>query len=98
MIEWEEATGPDEFLAMLSDTPWRAPDAIVARPGGSGYTLRLSEDTYPNDPNVRRFSVTIPAESVEGGPFEVHEVRSEERRVGKGWSAGRGREPRQRSN
>ena len=74
MIEWEEATGPDEFLAMLSDTPWRAPDAIVARPGGSGYTLRLSEDTYPNDPNVRRFSVTIPAEAVEGGPFEVHEV------------------------
>lgn len=74
MRRWEEASGPAELHAMLTSTPWRAPDAIVARDTGSGYTLRLSEDTYPNDPNVRRFGVTIPADAVDGPPFEVHDV------------------------
>ncbi|WP_033443964.1 arabinofuranosyltransferase [Dietzia alimentaria] len=74
MVGWEEATSGEELFAMMSDTPWRGPDAIVARSSGDGYTLRLAEDTYPNDPNVRRFGVTIPAEAVEGPHFEVHDV------------------------
>ena len=74
MIGWEDATSGDELYALIEDTPWRRPDAIVARPSGSGYALRLAEDTYPNDPNVRRFGVTIPAEAVTGPHFEVHEV------------------------
>lgn len=74
MIEWEDADSPAELAEMMADTPWRGPDAIVARPTGSGYTLRLAEDAYPNDPNVRRFGVTIPAEAVDGPPFEVHDV------------------------
>ena len=74
MVDWEEATSGEELFAMMSDTPWRRPDAIVARSSGDGYTLRLAEDTYPNDPNVRRFGVTIPAEAVEGPHFEVHDV------------------------
>ncbi|MBB1042745.1 MULTISPECIES: arabinofuranosyltransferase, partial [unclassified Dietzia] len=74
MIGWEDATSGDELYAMMNDTPWRRPDAVVARPSGSGYALRLAEDTYPNDPNVRRLGVTIPAEAVEGPHFEVHDV------------------------
>lgn len=74
MAEWEEASSPEEFRELLSSTSWRAPDAIVARSTGSGYSLRLAEDTFPNDPNVRRFGVTIPAEAVDGAPFEVHDV------------------------
>jgi galactan 5-O-arabinofuranosyltransferase len=74
MTGWEDATSGDELYAMMNDTPWRRPDAIVARPSGSGYALRLAEDTYPNDPNVRRFGVTIPAEAVTGPHFEVHDV------------------------
>ncbi|MBB1028340.1 arabinofuranosyltransferase, partial [Dietzia sp. DQ11-38-2] len=74
MIGWEDATSADELYAMMTDTPWRRPDAVVARPSGSGYTLRLAEDTYPNDPNVRRFGVTIPSEAVTGPHFEVHDV------------------------
>ncbi|AWH94412.1 arabinofuranosyltransferase [Dietzia psychralcaliphila] len=74
MIGWEDATSGDELYAMMNDTPWRRPDAIVARPSGSGYSLRLAEDTYPNDPNVRRFGTTIPAEAVTGPHFEVHDV------------------------
>lgn len=74
MLGWEDATSADELYAMMNDTPWRRPDAVVARPSGSGYALRLAEDTYPNDPNVRRFGVTIPAEAVEGPHFRVHDV------------------------
>lgn len=74
MIAWEDATSGEELHALMTGTDWRAPDVILARPSGDGYTLRLAEDTYPNDPNVRRFGVTIPAEAVSGPHFEVHEV------------------------
>ena len=74
MLRWEDATSGDELYALMDQTPWRRPDAIVARPSGDGYALRLAEDTYPNDPNVRRFGVTIPAESVTGPHFEVRDV------------------------
>lgn len=74
MIRWQDATSGAELRGMMDETPWRGPDAIVARPSGDGYTLRLAEDTYPNDPNVRRFGITIPAEAVEGPHFEVHDV------------------------
>ena len=74
MLRWEDATSGAELHAMMDQTPWRGPDAIVTRRSGDGYALRLAEDTYPNDPNVRRFGVTIPAEAVEGPHFEVHDV------------------------
>ncbi|HHX85281.1 MAG TPA: arabinofuranosyltransferase, partial [Actinomycetales bacterium] len=74
MIGWEEAEDPDALYALLTGTDWRGPDAIVTRPAGAGYSLRLAEDTFPNDPNVRRFGVTIPAEAVDGPHFRVHEV------------------------
>lgn len=74
MTAWEDARDGDELHALMTGTDWRGPDVILARPTGGGYSLRLAEDTYPNDPNVRRFSVTIPAEAVDGPHFEVHEV------------------------
>ena len=74
MVAWQDATSGDELFAMMRSTPWRGPDAIVTRRSGDGFTLRLAEDTYPNDPNVRRFGVTIPGEAVEGDHFEVHDV------------------------
>ncbi|MBS7548524.1 arabinofuranosyltransferase [Dietzia massiliensis] len=74
MVAWQDATSGDELFAMMRGTPWRGPDAIVTRRSGDGFTLRLAEDTYPNDPNVRRFGVTIPGEAVEGDHFEVHDV------------------------
>lgn len=74
MAAWEDASTPAELFDLMESTQWRRPDAIVARPSGAGYSLRLAEDTYPNDPNVRRFGVTIPAAAVDGAPFEVHDV------------------------
>ena len=71
---WEDATGPDDLYEKMTDTPWRAPNAIITRRAGSGYSLRLAEDVFPNDPNVRRFSATIPATALRGPHFTVREV------------------------
>lgn len=72
--EWSEFSSPDELLTAWDELPWRAPDAIVFREGAEGYTLRLAEDVYPNDPNVRRYTVTFPAELFDDPRFTVTEV------------------------
>ncbi|MEU5841294.1 galactan 5-O-arabinofuranosyltransferase [Rhodococcus sp. NPDC047139] len=72
--EWAEFSSPDELFAAWEELPWQAPDAIVFRQGAEGYTLRLAEDVYPNDPNVRRFTVTFPKELFDDPRFTVTEV------------------------
>jgi len=62
-----------EFIAALDSAPWRSPDAFVFRQGADGYTLRLAEDVYPNDPNVRRYTVTFPKELFDDPRFTVTE-------------------------
>ncbi|SUE16233.1 arabinosyltransferase AftA [Rhodococcus gordoniae] len=72
--EWPELSSPGELLAAWEELPWRAPDAVVFRQGAEGYTLRLAEDVYPNDPNVRRYTVTFPKELFDDPRFTVTEV------------------------
>ncbi|MQY26901.1 hypothetical protein NRB56_24800 [Nocardia sp. RB56] len=80
---WSSLKTPAELLDALAVSPWRAPDAFVFRTSGDNYTLRLSEDVYPNDPNVRRYTVTFPKtlfddprfHSTAVGPFTVITVR-----------------------
>ncbi|MBM7458660.1 galactan 5-O-arabinofuranosyltransferase [Rhodococcus coprophilus] len=71
---WAELGSADELLAAWDALPWRAPDAIVFRQSAEGYTLRLAEDVYPNDPNVRRYTVTFPEELFDDPRFTVTEV------------------------
>ena len=71
--QWSELTTPDELIAALDSAPGRAPDAFVFRQGADGYTLRLAEDVYPNDPNVRRYTVTFPKELFDDPRFTVTE-------------------------
>lgn len=59
---WSELKTSQELLDALAASPWRAPDAFLFRRNGDAYTLRLTEDVYPNDPNVRRYSVSFPKE------------------------------------
>lgn len=81
---WSELETPAELLAALGAAPWRAPDAFLFRRGGDGYTLRLAADVYPNDPNVRRYTVSFPAAlfadpaftATDIGPFTLVTVRS----------------------
>ena len=72
--EWSELETPDKLVTALDTAPWRAPDAFVFRQGPDGYTLRLAEDVYPNDPNVRRYTVTFPKELFDDPRFTVSET------------------------
>ncbi|QKT13876.1 galactan 5-O-arabinofuranosyltransferase [Rhodococcus sp. W8901] len=71
---WTELETPDQLIAALDELPWRAPDVFVFRKGSDGYTLRLAEDVYPNDPNVRRYSVTFPKELFDDPRFTIEEA------------------------
>ncbi|QBJ98691.1 arabinofuranosyltransferase [Rhodococcus sp. ABRD24] len=71
---WSELSTPDELIAAMDKSPWRAPDVFVFRKSAAGYTLRLAEDVYPNDPNVRRYTVTFPKELFDDPRFTVDEV------------------------
>ncbi|MEE2031151.1 galactan 5-O-arabinofuranosyltransferase [Rhodococcus chondri] len=72
--EWAALESADELLAAWDSLQWRAPDAVVFRQGAEGYTLRLAEDVYPNDPNVRRYTVTFPKDLFDDPRFTVTEA------------------------
>ncbi len=59
---WSRLKSADQFVNTLDTLPWRPPTVFLMRRGtGSGsattYTLRMAEDVYPNQPNVRRYTV-----------------------------------------
>jgi galactan 5-O-arabinofuranosyltransferase len=61
---WGELTDPEEFVRALDALPFAAPTVFLMRRGGAAgsertYTLRLAEDVYPNQPNVRRYTVEL---------------------------------------
>ncbi|MCW1960252.1 MAG: galactan 5-O-arabinofuranosyltransferase [Mycobacterium sp.] len=63
---WGEMKDPAEFAHALDALPWPAPTVFLMRRGGAAgsantYTLRLAEDVYPNQPNVRRYTVDLDA-------------------------------------
>jgi galactan 5-O-arabinofuranosyltransferase len=63
---WGEMKDPAQFAKALDALPWPAPTVFLMRRGGAAgsantYTLRLAEDVYPNQPNVRRYTVDLDA-------------------------------------
>lgn len=71
---WSELETPQELLEAMAASPWRAPDAFLFRRSGDDYTLRLAADVYPNDPNVRRYTVTFPADLFEAPEFTSTDI------------------------
>lgn len=69
--DWAKFTSADPFVRALDALPWAPPTVFLMRHGGSAgatsagmgssYTLRLAEDVYPNQPNVRRYTVELNA-------------------------------------
>ncbi|WP_433716800.1 arabinofuranosyltransferase [Nocardia sp. CA-084685] len=59
---WSKLNSSAALVDALDKSPWRAPDAFLFRSSGDTYTLRLAKDVYPNDPNVKRYTVSFPKE------------------------------------
>ncbi|WP_084654560.1 arabinofuranosyltransferase [Nocardia altamirensis] len=81
--QWSTLKSSSALLDALAASPWRAPDAFLFRNGGDSYALKLAEDVYPNDPNVKRYPVTFPKAlfadprftTTEIGPFALVTIR-----------------------
>ena len=72
---WATMTSPDEFVHALDTLPWQAPTVFLMRHGGTGtYTLRLAEDVYPNQPNVRRYQVALQAGLFDAKHWQLTDV------------------------
>ncbi|MFD3705425.1 arabinofuranosyltransferase [Nocardia sp. NPDC058658] len=83
IADWSKLPTSPALVEALAKSPWRAPDAFLFRTDGDNYTLRLAEDVYPNDPNVKRYTVAFPKSlftdptftTTEFGPFTLITVR-----------------------
>lgn len=80
---WSKLDSSPALRDAMAAAPWRAPDAFLFRRDGDTYTLRLAEDVYPNDPNVKRYTVAFPKTlftdpaftTTDIGPFTLITVR-----------------------
>ncbi|MFE2956632.1 arabinofuranosyltransferase [Nocardia tengchongensis] len=71
---WSTLKTPQELTDALEHCRWRAPDAFLFRRSGDDYTLRLSQDVYPNDPNVKRITVTFPKALFDAGRYRITDI------------------------
>ncbi|MEE6136333.1 galactan 5-O-arabinofuranosyltransferase [Mycobacterium sp. 050128] len=73
--KWSSLKSPEEFLHALDTSPWPPPTVFLMRRGANNtYTLRLAEDVYPNQPNVRRYTVDLRAALFDDPRFAVQSV------------------------
>ena len=73
--KWTELKTADELIHALDASPWPPPTVFLMRHGANGnYTLRLAEDVYPNQPNVRRYTVDLRAALFDDPHFTVRSI------------------------
>ena len=73
--KWSTLKTADDFIHALDTSPWPAPTVFLMRRGANGtYTLRLAEDVYPNQPNVRRYTVDLKAALFDDPRFVVQTI------------------------
>lgn len=76
---WSKLKTADDFVEALDKLHWPPPTVFLMRRGyGSGsnstYTLRLAEDVYPNQPNVRRYTVDLRGALFDGPHFTIETI------------------------
>ncbi len=76
---WSDLKTADQFVKALDALPWQAPTVFLMRRGASAdstgaYSLRLAEDVYPNQPNVRRYTVDLDANLFAGPHFTLKTI------------------------
>ncbi len=77
--KWSKLKTADELIHALDTCPWPPPTVFLMRRGagsglGGNYTLRLAEDVYPNQPNVRRYTVDLRGALFDSPRFVVRSV------------------------
>jgi galactan 5-O-arabinofuranosyltransferase len=73
--KWSKLKTPEEFIRALDTSPWPPPTVFLMRRGAnSNYTLRLAQDVYPNQPNVRRYTVDLRAALFDDPRFFVQGI------------------------
>ncbi len=73
--KWSNLKTADELIHALDTSPWPPPTVFLMRRGaGEHYTLRLAEDVYPNQPNVRRYTVELRAALFADPRFNVQSI------------------------
>jgi galactan 5-O-arabinofuranosyltransferase len=72
---WAKLKTADQFVHALDTLPWPPPTVFLLRRGANEtYTLRLAEDVYPNQPNVRRYTVDLKAALFADPRFSVQTI------------------------
>ncbi len=72
---WSMLTDADQFIEALDALPWQPPTVFLMRRGANDtYTLRLAEDVYPNQPNVRRYHVALDEALFDDPRFDVSTI------------------------
>ena len=56
---WAAALTSTDLLRELGTSPWRAPSVFVLRDDGDHYSVKLSRDVFPGNPNVDFFEVAF---------------------------------------
>ena len=73
--KWSKLKTADQLIHALDTCPWPPPTVFLMRRGANGnYTLRLAEDVYPNQPNVRRYTVDLRGALFDSPRFVVQGV------------------------
>ena len=72
---WADLKNADQLVHALDTLPWPPPTVFVMRRGANDtYSLRLAEDVYPNQPNVRRYTVDFDGKLFSGPHFTVKTI------------------------
>lgn len=72
---WSMLNSADQFITALDALPWPPPTVFLMRRGANDtYTLRLAQDVYPNQPNVRRYHVALDAALFDDPRFDVSTI------------------------
>ncbi len=73
--KWSGLKTADDLIRALDACPWPPPTVFLMRRGATNtYTLRLAEDVYPNQPNVRRYTVDLRAAVFADPRFAVQNI------------------------
>jgi galactan 5-O-arabinofuranosyltransferase len=72
---WADLKNADQLVHALDALPWQPPTVFLMRRGANDtYTLRLAQDVYPNQPNVRRYTVDFDGKLFSGPHFTVKTI------------------------